>query len=459
MSTSKGCLAAALVLLASTTSSAFTSSQTTGQRVTQRQQQHRVFSSSLSSSHSSNHARPTDEAIRQDIDAMREEAMKRLQTLNGKMDNIRRKQHEEGPSTQSTFLDASTFEYVDLPETGVVYTDTAAVVDHAKDTRTNLISVRNIPELSSTTKSKEAAKTTLPPSHISTESSLLHDTRWKVVIRVGSTNQVALLEGVEKPLLLHLEIDFLPEALVNHHQQQEDGTEYLEDPLLQGGSEDAKVMHIRESWVGASSLTEGRQRDVKIQSTGGWKILHGQGPKGIDILRFYIDVEEEICHDPENSHLRCPAKRVYCTMGIFSMAHHNEAESYKDYLRGKLNQLVTKYEDLTLEDERDNRIISLDQVKRAKQMMDLRAQIKSANRDITNARIRDPEKGLLRLSRRGDVGVTKEGQVCYRDDGEKSEIENGASSAEYLVLGKFEAASVSKPIVETPRKRDTELRP
>ena len=373
---------------------------------------------------------------------MREEAKQRLQTLNGKMEDILRKQHAEASShhpsqqPQSTFLDASSFENVDLPRTAAA----AAVVDHAKDSRANLIAVQDIPQTN--THSKETTTRPMmvaPPSHF-TDSSLLHDTRWKVVIRVGSTRPAAALEEgdaeeTEKPLLLHLEVDFTPETLVGS-----------DDPLLQG-SANAKILHVRESWIGASSMTEGRQRDVKIQSTGGWKVLPGQGPKGIDILRFYIDVDEEICHDPATSRLRCPATRVYCTMGVFPMEHHNESEAYKDYLRSELDRLVNKYEDLTLEDERDERLFSLEQVKRAKQMMDLRAQIKSTTNSITNARIRDPEKGLLRLSRKGDVGVTKEGQVCYRD--------TEGHSGEYLVLGKFEAASVGRPIVEQPKKKRT----
>ena len=108
------------------------------------------------------------------------------------------------------------------------------------------------------------------------------------------------------------------------------------------------------------------------------------------------------------------------------------------------------YEDLTLEDEKDERFFSLDGVKRAKKMMDLRKQIKTTNDRLTQARIRDPEKAMLRLSRRGDIGVTKEGQVCYKAD------EKGTS--EYLVLGKMEMASINKPIVESSSSADV-LRP
>ena len=138
--------------------------------------------------------------------------------------------------------------------------------------------------------------------------------------------------------------------------------------------------------------------------------------------------------------------------GIFSMDHHNESEAFKDSLRGELDRLMHKYEDLTLEDERDERFFSLDGVKRAKQMMEIKQQIKATNKKITQARIRDPEKAMLRLSRRRDLGVTKEGQVCYR--------QTKGTSAEYTVLGKMEMASVDKPIIESISGDSTnELRP
>jgi hypothetical protein len=128
------------------------------------------------------------------------------------------------------------------------------------------------------------------------------------------------------------------------------------------------------------------------------------------------------------------------------MTHHSETEAYKSYLRGELDRLVNKYEDLSIEDEADEHFFSMEKVKRTKKMMDLRNQIKATDELITQARIRDPEKAMLRLSRKGDFGVTKEGQVCYK--------EIKGVSAEYLALGKMEMASINKPIVESPSPAD-----
>jgi hypothetical protein len=369
----------------------------------------RYAPASLSSSLSSNNDGPSNEAIRRDIEVMREEAKQRLQSLSLQMEDMLEKHSKEASvkPESSSFLDASAFEKAELP-----------VVQVEK------------------TQEKLTGAVTSPPTHVS-DSTLLHGTRWKAVIQVGGARQTD-----EKPLLIHLVIDFTSDTLQDN------------DDLLRSGfgTSPAKILRVKESWVGASSWTEGRQRNVPVKGTGGWKVLPGQGPKGIDILRFYIDVEEEICHDKEHSTLKCPARRVYCTSGFFSMNHHSESEAYKDYLRGELDRLVNKYDDLTIEDEADEHFFSMEKVKRAKHMMDLRKQIKATNELITQARIRDPEKAMLRLSRKGDCGVTKEGQVCYK--------EIKGVSAEYLALGKMEMASINKPIVESSSAADSSaLRP
>jgi len=377
----------------------------------------------LQSSFSSNSNAPSDEMMRKDIEEMREEAKKRLLSLNAQVEDMLEKHHQ---------LKHINSDHDKLGKKEEKLTD--KVVDHSM---TAVISVDNIPEHASSTnvETTNGLDEILPPPHYLADSTLLQETRWKVVIRVGSARENAVLEGIEKPLFIHLVIDFASDALLEG------------DDLLQGKSNGAKVMEVREAWIGAASLTEGRQRDVKIKPTGGWKVMPGQGPKGIDILRFYFDVDEEISHE-HMSTLRIPGTRIYCTSGIFNMEHHSESEAFKDYLRSELDRLVHKYEDLTLEGEQDERLFSMEGVKRAKQMMDLRTQIKAANKRITQARIRDPEKAMLRLSRRRDVGVTKEGQVCYRE------------SNEYLVLGKMEMASVDKPLIEPQFNRDTNaLRP
>lgn len=372
---------------------------------------------------SASSALPSDDMIRQDIEKMRKEARLRLQHLSSEMDDF----ISHHKSDSDAFLhEASPFENAKVPEPSQV------VVDQTD--RKAPISVENLPkEEARNLVVKEACNLVAPPSSF-VQSSLLYDTRWKVAIQIGTK---ATQRYKEKPLILHLILDFSPDKLKES------------DDLLQG-SANAKTLEIKEAWIGASSITEGHQRNVRIKPTGGWKVLPGQGPKGIDILRFYLDVEEEISHS-KSSNLRCPANRVYCTAGVFSMHHHKESELFKDCLRSELDKLAQRHEELISEEEKDERSFSFDRLKRAKQMMDLRNRIRDMNQKITQARIRNPEKSMLRLARKGDVGVTKDGQVCYR--------ETKGMSSEYIVLGKMEMASIHKPVIETQRDGPTELRP
>lgn len=373
----------------------------------------------LPSTLSGNNNAPSDESIRREIEVMREEAKERLESLSGQMEGMLKKHemyHHPHAEAESSFPAASSFEDAEVP----LATHMVGNVDHSRPQSSELKDVL-------TTRAKSTTQQLAPPRHFA-DASLLYGTRWKAVIQVGSTkHNAALAEGGEKPLLVHLMVDFSAEML------QET------DELLQGSA--ARLLEVKEAWILSGSMTEGRQRPVQIKATGGWKVLPGQGPKGIDILRFYVDVEEEICHSQASSTLRCPAKRVYCTSGFFSMEHHNEAEAFKTNLRDELGRLVNNYEDISLENEKDERLFSIDALKRAKRMMDMRQEIRAMNQKITQARIRDPEKAMLRLSRKGDMGLTKEGQVCYAD--------RKGTASEYLVLGKMEMASIHKPIVES----------
>jgi len=236
----------------------------------------------------------------------------------------------------------------------------------------------------------------------------------------------------QKPLLIHLVVDFGAEPLKEN------------DSLLHG-VRDAGVLHIKESWIAAGSMTEGRQQDVNIRPRGGWKVLQGQGPKGIDVLRFFLDVEEEIRHHNNNKEegggtgqgsLFCPAERMYVTCGYFCMGKHREAEERKDELRNQIDRLVVEHDNLARKDRLDERLLSWTKLKRGKRLLDLNLEIKHAHEELQAARARDPEKALLRLSRKGDAGVTKEGQICHK-------IGYGLS-VDYHVLGKMEMASIVK---------------
>ncbi len=56
------------------------------------------------------------------------------------------------------------------------------------------------------------------------------------------------------------------------------------------------------------------------------------------------------------------------------------------------------------------------------------------NGKLNFAMVKDPDKGLLRFSRDGDVGLKKEGGVCCQV--------NKGVIVEYHILGRFSIASV-----------------
>jgi hypothetical protein len=69
-------------------------------------------------------------------------------------------------------------------------------------------------------------------------------------------------------------------------------------------------------------------------------------------------------------------------------------------------------------------------------MLDIRMEAGKLGDQLNEARVREPEKSLLRLSRKGDVGLTKEGGVCCK-------VQKGLA-IEYHILGKFGIASIQK---------------
>jgi len=275
---SRGLLPA--VVLWASSSTAFTSSALIFQQ-RQRTTQRAIASilriplrSTATSSSSISAATASDDAIRRDIEAMREEAQARLQSLQGEMEDILARHntkinddhHQQTPPSIS--LDAAT---LDLNIT------TEDLKDAAATKPSRIVAVEDIPTdkadrhpVRATVDTQQKGKTLAMPKH-SIDSRLLHDTSWNVVVKVGSAKQNAMLEGSgEKNLMVHLIVDFSAEPLQDH------------DELLHSqDGEVAKVLQVRESWIGASSTTQGQRRSVKIQSTGGWKILPCQGPKGM----------------------------------------------------------------------------------------------------------------------------------------------------------------------------------
>ncbi|KAL3898262.1 MAG: hypothetical protein SGARI_006720, partial [Bacillariaceae sp.] len=139
----------------------------------------------------------------------------------------------------------------------------------------------------------------------------------------------------------------------------------------------------------------------------------------------------------QGSDVYLPSGRVYCTCGYFPMANRSgehSGESTKDILQKELHELEARYAKLQTETELDESLISIDGFKRAKEMMDIRVEADKIGKAVQDARVREPEKALLRLSQDQSVGLTREGGVCCKK-------ENGVA-VEYHILGHFEIASM-----------------
>lgn len=137
----------------------------------------------------------------------------------------------------------------------------------------------------------------------------------------------------------------------------------------------------------------------------------------------------------------CPKGRVYCTCGYFSMK--DRQLNLKDSIRADQEELRKRYDRLQQENDEDTSFFSMDKVKRSKQLLDMRVMSQDMNERMNKARIREPEKNLLRTSLDEKVALTKEGGVCCK-------VSKGLAF-EYHILGKFGVAC-SENVAETKQQ-------
>ena len=123
----------------------------------------------------------------------------------------------------------------------------------------------------------------------------------------------------------------------------------------------------------------------------------------------------------------------------------------KDAIRKEQDALSREYEKLSRENDEDGSIISLKKMSRSKRMMDIQMEARKLNEKMNNARVREPEKDLLRLSRDGAVGLTREGGVCCK-------VQKGLA-IEYHILGRFGIAAMEHKDHEFHEEEETKLHP
>ena len=340
------------------------------------------------------------DALRDEIAELKAEALRRMEALNAQFSS--EADVASTASTSETTLEA--------PLDTIDYSPRVAV--------------SNAPASREESSSNTAPST--PRSRARDSLNLLDGTRWKVMLNIGREQGTWMPKtwgASGERLLLNGEVDF-------DSQQLYDREEFL------NGITNAKQLKVHHLYLGPT-MTED-SREIKVKELGGWRVAQGEGPMGTDILRFYIEIEEDVRH--QGGDVYCPKGRVYCTCGYFPI--QQQASGLRDRLREEQERLSRQYDDLSAEMESAN---MWDKIKIGKQLMEVRMEAGRVAQQLNEARVREPERELLRLSRKGDVGLTKEGGVCCK-------VTKGLA-LEYHILGKFGVASVDKredPDDDTP---------
>jgi hypothetical protein len=193
-----------------------------------------------------------------------------------------------------------------------------------------------------------------------------------------------------------------------------------------------KKLEIVDAWT----LPCGRlgRMPVDVKPVGGYKVVPGQGPMGTDVVRLYIELKEPLVK-PE-SDVYCPSGRVYGTCGYFPTHSHkaSDGRSMKEICADDYYKAVVAYEGLQQEMQAETRPLAWEKLKKYKELYDMKQQVDKLNRRLQEAKQRDPDRSQIRLSRKGDLGLSKEGGVCCK-------VQKGLT-LEYHILGRMELGSV-----------------
>lgn len=245
---------------------------------------------------------------------------------------------------------------------------------------------------------------------------LLDNTHWKVMLDIGrdpGTWMPKTWGASGKRMLLNLEICFEPDQLY-------DREEFLE------GVGNAKVCRVVHHELNiAPTMTEGIKRVLTLKD-GGWRIVKSAGPLGTDVLRFYIETDSEI----RQGDVSVPPGRIYFTCGYFVM---HRPSGIKDYLRSQIAEIEERMIKIR-EELQEEGFFSLKRLKSSKELFELELKEAASQKALNEAAVVEPDKSLLRVSRRGDVGLTREGGVCCK-------VKKGPVT-EYHILGRFGVAAI-----------------
>jgi len=253
---------------------------------------------------------------------------------------------------------------------------------------------------------------------------LLDETTWKISLSIGREPGTWMPKDWGKSgqrLNLSFTADFTPSQLFDR------------DDFFRGGYTNAKILNVESNQITLGpSLSEG-QRSYKVKN-GGWQVTRGDGPMGTDLLRFFIEVDEEITH--AGSDVYIPKGRIYCSCGYFPFMNNGGKDGMKDAVKDEIKKIEGEIMQLQKKKDEIKNPFNLDGIKISSDIFKLKQDLDQLNQRLSFAMVRQPDKQLLRYSPDGDVGLTKEGGVCC-------EVKKGPV-VEYHILGRFGVVSAQK---------------
>lgn len=330
------------------------------------------------------------EILREEIEALKREALQRVNILADRVSKMEVIDLKKEPSEEDSTL-------------GVSSNKISSPV-----TRGGLI-----PPV--TLQSARSRVTNYPPTGINSKDDydLLVGTDWRILLNAGREPGTWMPKtwGVSgERLLINLEVIFEDEQL------------YEREEFL-GSVGEARVLKVlnKELTLGPS-VREG-SRAYKVRD-GGWRIAKGAGPMGTDLLRFYVECGEEIRH--KGGDVYVPAGRIYGTCGYFPMNHPRSW--LKADLERQLDELMEKAQEKNEEMEKQGPF-SFKRMALYRELVQMTIDTQSIRNRLKEAKVRDPDMSLLRLSKARDVGLTREGGICCK-------VRKGVGY-EYHILGRF----------------------
>jgi hypothetical protein len=380
----------------------------------------------------------SSEEIRRNIAAMKQQARERLDALSHQMEEL---QEQQTPHTMERVVVPHTSEHeTNKPGTTSFY-------EEPEERQTTGDSHRG-KELDA---SKSSSLLALQPNNTNDDNrssgqlqadspDLLDDTRWKIGLEIRREHGTWMPEEWGKSgdkLRCQLVVDFSSEKSLSSDGADEEF--FHTTTTTTAAAVRQKQLIVREAWilphgVGADSVG---QRPLPVEVRGAYMVAMGQGPCGTHVVRFYLTVEQDVRPTP-NSDIYLPAGRMYGTFGYFPQQPHHHSSSAKDLLAEEYNAACRKEAELRLGSEIETRwLFSIEQVQRMKDQWKLKRRIQSLLQQLQQARLKDPDRAQLRLSRLERVGLSREGGVCCK-------VYKGLSM-EYRILGHMEVASDEHP--------------